>query len=143
MKHGFLVMTLICIWAQNKAHTAEQYRVNVSQTVAINEHSENFNVTNSCAKDIMVPTKTSNEWLNFRNNKPSCISLEAGGGGSGSCTCSCIQFMSCGSPYGSSYYEICTLEVNVPNCAVFNGSCSSGYDANYGIYMLSDCFNNF
>jgi hypothetical protein len=143
MNYSFLVVTLIFIWAQNTAHSAQQYRVNVSQTVAINEHSENFNVTNSCAKDIMVPTNTSNEWLNFRNNKPACISLAAGGGGSGSCTCNCTREMFCGAPYDTGFSEICSLEVNVPDCAIFNFTCSSGYDANAGPYHLTNCFNNF
>ena len=57
------------VWA------ADQYRVNNNESVDIDEHGVSKTITNNFGYDIMVPTKTSDEWSAFRTNKPSGISL--------------------------------------------------------------------
>jgi len=53
------------------------WQINVSQTKQIDCRGVCKKVTNSCSKGIFVPTKTSNEWADFRSNRPACISLSS------------------------------------------------------------------
>jgi hypothetical protein len=52
------------------------WRISSGPTREIDCHGVCKEVKNdTCGKDIFVPTKTPDEWLQFRTNKPGCVSL--------------------------------------------------------------------
>jgi hypothetical protein len=54
---------------------SEGFKINNTDTTQIDAHGVCKKVTNSTGQGIFVPTKTSNEWGDFRNNKPSNVVL--------------------------------------------------------------------
>jgi len=51
------------------------YRGYTSQNIIVDEQSVCKSITNTGNKDVFIPTKTSNEWSLFRQNKPAYITL--------------------------------------------------------------------
>lgn len=56
---------------------ADSYTIANGANTNISEHSVCQKVTNATGRSIMVPTKASAEWLSFRNNPPSGVTLGA------------------------------------------------------------------
>ncbi len=57
--------------------SANLYRVDDGVNTVVNEHSICRQVDNGSGSDIMVPTKTGLEWLSFRSNLPTGVSLSS------------------------------------------------------------------
>ncbi len=111
----FWIGLFSCIALVSVVYAAQYYRVNNGQTVLVNEHWVQYNVTNSCGawKDIFVPTNSPTEWSNFRTNKPGCISLtnpavNCVGSWSNNSTCSAT----CGGWVLQQVYTITTAAAN-------------------------------
>lgn len=71
-KNAFLY-SLVFIVAASVAYAAQNYRVNVGQTLYVGEFTKS--VKNNCVADIFVPTNTLTEQSRFLTNKPACVSL--------------------------------------------------------------------
>lgn len=143
----------------------EWYRVDYSQDIC--EHDEFRRVINNYSDDLFVPTKTSQEWANFRTNPPSNVSISlidccvdghcSGGSWSGSSLlggrdypgrcedgdCNqCRDASDCGSNRETSDYVACGNSTS--KCKVtYYYSCSSG-DCSYHTSYTScqDCGTN-
>lgn len=70
---NIFLYSLVFIVAASVAYAAQNYRVNVGQTLFISEFSKN--VANNCASDIFIPTNTVAEQTSFLTSKPACVSL--------------------------------------------------------------------
>lgn len=91
----FILLALVII-----VFAADYYRINSGDGQLIDEHNQCRIVSNGGSNDIFVPTKTSQEWEDFRNNAPGSISFS-----------SCIQDP-CGGCGGN---EICCDGTCIPD----------------------------
>lgn len=114
---------------------SDYYRVNVSETDYINEHSNCKKVNNSGSGDIFVPTKTSGEWSSFYDNPPSGVSAEnvtcCEGSGSDDATCGTISCSGYYTPCGSN--DCCYCDDITSNRCVDYETCKDSS------YCTSDC----
>ena len=67
-----LFFTPLFVWAINTVATG--YKTTTSNQT-INAHGVCRQVQHTASTSYFVPTKTSNEWLQFRNNKPGAVTI--------------------------------------------------------------------
>lgn len=66
---------LLAIFSVVVIHASVSYRVGTGQTIRVDEQGVCQEIMNSGSQNLFIPTNTLNEWLLFRQNKPSYISL--------------------------------------------------------------------
>ncbi len=76
-KHKPIRLAFVLILISQICSAAPSYRINNGTTATIDEHSNCQNVTNASGTDLFVPTNLSSEWLSFRTNLPTGVSLSA------------------------------------------------------------------
>ena len=148
LKKAVVPLLLILLVFAGVYAAQEWYRVDYSQDIC--EHGEFRRVINNYSDDLFVPTKTSQEWSNFRSNPPSNVSVSlidccldghcSGGSWSGSSLlggrnypgrcqngdCNqCRYAYDCGSDSETSGYEACSNSTT--KCKItYSYSCSNG-----------------
>lgn len=71
-----LLLAALFLTSGQNIFAAESYRINAGNTLKINEWGVCKLVTNNPGwPEVFIPTKTANEWTQFRNNKPSHVNL--------------------------------------------------------------------
>lgn len=67
------IVALFC--AIQPATAADRYRLNNGQVATVDEHGVCHEVTNGSGNDVLIPTRTADEWTRFRTYKPAGVSL--------------------------------------------------------------------
>lgn len=131
---AFIVVVMATLIFQPlAAKAADSYRVNIGQTVTVDEHGVCKKVTNSGAGgEIFIPTRSAAEWLSFRNGNPAGTSLA-------DCPLACGGYSWSGACWYSASAALGSTESCAQKCAS-RGGCnvtamrnivgSSGTDAN-------------
>jgi hypothetical protein len=56
--------------------SAESHRLNDTDVTVYEEHAVGLKVRNLCGKDMFIPAKSSEEWLDFNSSALSCVTIE-------------------------------------------------------------------
>jgi len=75
MKRSLFLLSLIILALFLPAFAQDSYRIAVGGQQRIDKFGVCKIVVNNCTRDIFVPVKTENEWLQFRIYRPACVSL--------------------------------------------------------------------